>query len=210
MAAASAGADALGFIFHPASPRYVTPERAQGHHRGASPAVSHGGRLRESGCRRGVADRRALRPRPDPAPRRRVTGLLPPVPPRKADQGPVLPERRRVCRDGRLPGQGLSRRCPRPGPLRRHGEDLRLEAGAQSGGSPPPHPRRGAQRGEHRSRPWTAVTPWPWTSTAASRRRPGRKITKRSGRSLLRVQRFCRRRRQIDPRTADPLQEKTS
>ena len=29
MAAASAGADALGFVFHPASPRYVTPDRAR-------------------------------------------------------------------------------------------------------------------------------------------------------------------------------------
>ena len=28
LAAASAGADALGFVFHPASPRYVTPGRA--------------------------------------------------------------------------------------------------------------------------------------------------------------------------------------
>jgi len=29
LAAASAGADALGFVFHPASPRYVTPGRAR-------------------------------------------------------------------------------------------------------------------------------------------------------------------------------------
>jgi phosphoribosylanthranilate isomerase len=29
LAAASAGADVLGFVFHPASPRYVTPARAQ-------------------------------------------------------------------------------------------------------------------------------------------------------------------------------------
>jgi len=30
LAAASAGADALGFVFHPASPRYITPGQARG------------------------------------------------------------------------------------------------------------------------------------------------------------------------------------
>jgi phosphoribosylanthranilate isomerase len=39
LAAAAAGADALGFVFHPASPRYVAPGTAQGIIRELPPAV---------------------------------------------------------------------------------------------------------------------------------------------------------------------------
>ncbi len=39
LAAASAGADAMGFVFHPASPRYVTPGRAKEIIRSLPPAL---------------------------------------------------------------------------------------------------------------------------------------------------------------------------
>lgn len=40
LAAATAGADAVGFVFHPKSPRYVTPERAAALARVAPPFVT--------------------------------------------------------------------------------------------------------------------------------------------------------------------------
>ncbi len=70
LAAASAGADALGFVFHPASPRYVTPERAREIIGLLPPALCTVGVFVNLAAEEVLADCRVLRAGLHPTPRR--------------------------------------------------------------------------------------------------------------------------------------------
>ncbi len=95
LCAAACGADAIGFIFHPASPRYIAPERAKEIVAALPRGIATVGRLRQPRGGGGGADGRRLRPRPDPAPRRRIAGVLPPVSAGADHQGRLPPDARR-------------------------------------------------------------------------------------------------------------------
>ena len=127
-AAVDAGADAIGFVFHPGSPRYVTLDAGRGAGQGAAAVRDAGGPVRQ---RRAGDDRRR---------RRRHSGPGAAVP-RRRDAG-AMRRRRPAVPQGGADGAGLRfarlrapfRRGPGPPPrrpcrgLRRQRKGLRLVA----------------------------------------------------------------------------------
>ena len=102
-AAVEAGADAVGLVFVPGTPRVVTPERAAAHRRAAASLGGDGGGLRGSSAGGGLPNRRAAAAQRGPAARPRGRG----VQPRRArprDPGAAGAGRGQPAAAGRLPG----------------------------------------------------------------------------------------------------------